>query len=39
MNMPLNLTILPQVLKQAGYQTHAIGKWDVCCLSLILTSR
>jgi arylsulfatase A-like enzyme len=22
-----NLTMLPAMLKRAGYQTHAIGKW------------
>ena len=28
-NLALNLTLLPQVLKQASYATHAVGKWHV----------
>lgn len=25
--VPLNFTMIPQLLKNAGYHTHAIGKW------------
>ena len=28
-NLPLSMPIIPQVLKRGGYQTHAVGKWDV----------
>ena len=30
MGLATNHTILPEVLKRAGYRTHAVGKWDVC---------
>nr|ATE50184.1 glucosinolate sulfatase 5 [Psylliodes chrysocephala] len=27
--LPLNETIMPQLLKQNGYTTHAVGKWNL----------
>lgn len=27
--VPVGMTLLPQVLKQAGYATHQVGKWHV----------
>ena len=27
--LPTNIKLLPHVFKQGGYQTHAVGKWDV----------
>ena len=33
-SMPAEYRIIPQVLQEVGYQTHAVGKWDVrTCLT------
>jgi arylsulfatase A-like enzyme len=28
--VPLDRPLMSNVLRNAGYSTHAIGKWDVC---------
>ncbi len=35
MGLAVNHTILPEVLKRAGYRTHAVGKWDVCLIDFV----
>ena len=32
-NLPLDMPILPHVLHQTSYATHAVGKWDVRVIS------
>ena len=27
--LPLNFTLMPQILKDNGYETHAVGKWYI----------
>ena len=34
--LPLNETLLPQVLGKRGFTSHAVGKWvSLCCASLV----